>query len=188
MVELLSASIHEMYRGGFMKRYAGRPLLLIAVAFLVCAVYGNEGGLQPFTATVNATEVLTPTAQPGIFTVQIDGAGSGALFGDLTFSATETIDFVSKPGTAIVTDGEFTITAANGDQLYATYSGFGVPDPDNPGFVLGTATAELTGGTGRFACASGMVSFSLFIDPAALSEVITFDTEAHLVGGHCPGR
>jgi hypothetical protein len=164
-----------------MKRY--RSSLLVALC--VCIAYGNPGGLQPFRATIYASEVLIPTGQPGIFTVQIDGAGSGALFGNLEFSATETIDFVSNPGTAIVTGGEFVITAANGDKLFATYSGSGVPDPNNPGFVLGSATATLTGGTGRFTCASGIVQFSLLIDPVALTEVITFDGEADLVGRSC---
>jgi hypothetical protein len=168
-----------------MKQYvSGR--LFCAVLLLVCIAFGNQGGLQPFRATIYAREVLIPTNQPGIFRVEIDGNGSGALFGRLTFSATETIDFVSNPGTAIVTDGEFTITAANGDQLFATYSGSGVPDPNNAGFVLGTATATLTGGTGRFACASGTVPFSLFIDTAALTEVITFAGEADIVGAQLP--
>ena len=148
-----------------MKRcWSSRLVLALAVVFWVCVAHGNPGGLQPFRAKIYATEVLIPTDQAGIFSVQIDGVGSGALFGRLTFSATETIDFVSNPGTATVTDGEFIITAANGDQLFATYFGSGVPDPDNPGFFLGSATATLTGGTGRFACASGIVPFSLFID------------------------
>jgi hypothetical protein len=168
-----------------MKRHWSSPLLLALVVVLVCVVYGSPGGLQPFRATIHATEVLTPTDESGIFTVEINGAGSGAPFGQLTFSAAEIIDFVSNPGTAIVTDGEFIITATNGDQLFATYSGSGVPDPNSPGFVLGSATATLTGGTGRFACASGIVLFSLFIDPAALTELITFAGEADLVGRRC---
>ena len=166
-----------------MKRYSSNRLVLALVVVLcVCLAYGKPGGLQPFRATIEATEILIPTSQPGVFSVQIAGNGSGALFGRLTFSATETIDFVSNPGTATVTDGEFVITASNGDQLFATYFGSGIPDPANPGFFLGSATATLTGGTGRFACTSGIVPFSLFINAAALTEVITFDAEADLVG------
>jgi hypothetical protein len=170
----------------FLKRHgSSRLLIALAPLFLALAAYGNPGGRQPFRATIHAQEVLIPATEPGIFRVEIDGTGSGALFGRLTFSATETIDFVSDPGNAIVTEGEFTITAANGDQLFATYTGRGVPDPDNPGFFLGAATATLTGGTGRFSCASGTVPFSLLIDAAALTEVITFDGEADLVGRDC---
>src|SRR5829696_7755437 len=113
-----------------MKRYSSSRLVLaLAVVFWVCVAHGNPGGLQPFRAKIYATEVLIPTDQAGIFSVQIDGVGSGALFGRLTFSATETIDFVSNPGTATVTNGEFIITAANGNQLFATYFGSAVPNP-----------------------------------------------------------
>ena len=169
-----------------MKRHGTNRLVIAhAVLLLVCVAYGNPSGLQPFRATIDAQEVLIPTNQPGIFTVEIEGSGSGAHFGRLTFSATETIDFLSDPGTAIVTDGEFIITAANGDQVFATYVGSGVQDANNPDFVLGTATATLTGGTGQFSCASGVVPFSLLINVATLTEIITFSGQADLVGSSC---
>jgi hypothetical protein len=60
----------------------------------------------------------------------------------------------------------------------------GLPDPSRPGFVNGTALARLTGGTGRFRCASGFAPFTIDINAATLTEVITFDTRAHLF---CPG-
>ena len=61
-----------------------------------------------------------------------------------------------------------------------------MPDPDNPGFFIGQATATITSGTGRFEGASGTVPFSLYIDAAALTEAITFDGYATLVGGNSP--
>jgi hypothetical protein len=153
---------------------------------LVSVAQGEEEGLQPWRATIQASEVFIPTGQPGVFGVVITGTGRGNLFGNLTFSATETIDFVSSPGTAVVTDGEFVITASDGSQLFATYTGTGVPDPNNPGFFIGEATATITGGTGRFECASGTVPFSLYIDAANLTETITFDSDAALIGENCP--
>jgi len=83
-----------------------------------------------------------------------------------------------------VTDGQFTITAANGDTLTGIYDGVGLPDPARSGFVNGTALARLTGGTGRFRCASGFAPFTLDINAVTLTEVITFDTRAQLF---CPG-
>jgi hypothetical protein len=79
-----------------------------------------------------------------------------------------------------VTDGEFTITAADGNTLTGTYDGVGLPDPDRPDFVNGTALARLTGGTGRFRCASGFAPFTLDLHATALTEAITFDTCAQL--------
>ena len=142
----------------------------------------GEVALQPFRATIQASEVFSPTGQTGVFEVVIAGTGKGNLFGNLTFSATETIDFVSRPGIDTASDGAFVITASDGARLFATYTGTGVPDPDNPGVFLGESTATITGGTGRFAGASGTVPFSLSIDSATLTQTITFDSYAALIG------
>ena len=73
------------------------PAALPAVVMsLVPVARGEEGDLQPLRATIEASEVLVPTGQPGVFDVAITGTGQGTLFGNLTFSATETIDFVSN--------------------------------------------------------------------------------------------
>ena len=168
-----------------------RVLCRLAVVLFASGVRADEGGGQPLRATIDVGESLAPTSTPGVFTVTLGGSGYGAPFGALTFAATETIDFrqFSQPDLypeprAVVTDGRLTITAANGDQLTATYEGYGVPDPSRPGFFLGYATATLTGGTGRFQCASGTVPFTLDIDVAALTEVVTFDGTANL---YCEG-
>jgi hypothetical protein len=141
--------------------------------------------------TIDASEVLTPTTTPQVLTVTISGTGVGRHFGRLTFVATEIIDFrqfgdpaFPHPRT-LVTDGQFTITAADGDTLTGTYDGVGLLDPGRPGFVTGTALARLTGGTGRFRCASGFAPFTLDINAATLTEVITFDTSTKLL---CPGE
>jgi hypothetical protein len=49
--------------------------------------------------------------------------------------------------------GTRTFTAANGDELYATVAGTGAPI--GPGLIGFSATFTFTGGTGRFANASG---------------------------------
>jgi hypothetical protein len=167
------------------KRWMSRLLLPVVVLAFGPVARGEEGR-RPFRATIRATETLIPTDQPGVFNVVIAGKGRGNLFGKLTFAATETIDFVSRPGTAVVTDGKFVMTAADGSQLFATYTGTGVPDPDHPGFVLGRADATIAGGTGRFEGASGTIPFSLYIDTASLTEIITFDGHIGLPGEECP--
>ncbi|MFO0762468.1 MAG: hypothetical protein U0359_38875 [Byssovorax sp.] len=164
------------------------PVLCGLAALLsVSSAGADKGGAQPFGATIDVSEQFIPTDVPGVNNVVLDGAGLGAHLGQLTFAATELIDFrqffrpdLFPSPQAVVTDGEMTITAANGDQLTATYDGYGVPDPSRPGFFNGFATATLTGGTGRFRCASGTVPFTLDINAAALTEVITFDGSANL--------
>ena len=169
----------------------GSARLLCGLAVLLSAAVTNadEIGRQRLRATINVSEVFTPIT-PQVLIVTLSGTGKGRHFGRLTFEATERIDFRQFGDSAfpdartVVTDGEFTITAANGDTLTGTYDGVGLPDPARPGFVNGTALAWLTGGTGRFRCASGFAPFTLEINAATLTEVITFDTCAQLF---CPG-
>lgn len=157
----------------------------------VSGARAHESDRQRLRVTIDASEILTPTATPQVLTVTISGTGLGRHLGRLTFVATEIIDLrqfgdptFPRPRT-MVTDGQFTITSANGDTLTGTYDGVGLLDPGRPGFVNGTALAQLTGGTGRFRCASGFVPFTLDINVATLTEVITFDTNAKLI---CSGE
>jgi hypothetical protein len=172
------------------QNWAARLLGALAVLLSVAVASADKIGQQRLYATIDVSEVFTPTPTPHVLTVTLRGTGTGRHFGRLTFAATELIDFrqFEDPAfpapRAVVTDGAFIITAANGDTLTGTYDGVGLPDPDRPGFVNGTALARLTGGTGRFRCASGFAPFTLDINAATLTEVITFDTRAQLL---CPG-
>jgi hypothetical protein len=51
--------------------------------------------------------------------------------------------------------GTFTLVAANGDTIVGTATGGLSVDPNNPGFFDVTETFTITGGTGRFARATG---------------------------------
>lgn len=162
----------------------------LAIPLLVSMTSAHEVGRQHLRATIDAAESLTPTTTPQVVVVTIHGTGRGRHFGPLTFDATERLDFrqfgdpaFPEPRT-VVTDGTFTITTRSGSTLTGAYDGVGTPDPTRPGFVNGRALALLTGGTGRFRCASGFAPFTLDINPASLTEVITFDTTANLF---CPG-
>lgn len=170
--------------------WSPRLLCGLAVLLSVSVASADETGRQRLRATIDVSEVFTPTTTPQVLTVTLIGTGKGRHFSRLTFEATELIDFrqfgdpAFPNARAVVTDGQFTITAANGDTLTGTYDGVGLPAPDRPGSVNGTALARLTGGAGRFRCASGFAPFTLDINAATLTEVIMFDTSAHLF---CPG-
>jgi hypothetical protein len=172
------------------RHWSIRLLCGLTVLLSVAVASADECEQPRLRATIHASETLTETDTLQVFTVTISGTGEGQHFGRLTFEATELIDFRQFGDSAfphpraVVTDGEFTITAADGDTLTGTYDGVGLPDPDRPGFVNGTALARLTGGTGRFRCASGFAPFTLDINAEELTEVITFDTRANLF---CPG-
>jgi hypothetical protein len=130
-------------------------LLSVAVASVDASVPPRR------SATSDVRAIVTPTSTLGVLTVPLSGIGEGQHCSRLTCAATALIDFRQCGGPAfptaraVVTDSAFTITAANGDPLTGTYDGVGLPDPARPGFISGTALARLTGGTGRFHCASG---------------------------------
>lgn len=174
-----------------MKKYWVTHLLCGCAMLLFASGVGAHGsGRQRFRATIDASAAFTPTTTPQVVSGTLNGTGTGRYFGHLTFAATEILDFrqfgdpTFPHARTVVTDGQFTITAADGATLTGTYDGVGLLDPARPGFVNGTALARLTGGTGRFHCASGFAPFTLDINTATLTEMITFDTGANLL---CPG-
>ncbi len=75
---------------------------------------------------------------------QIDGTCKFRGLGRMTLSATQTV----TPGpNGLVIESTSTYTAANGDQLIATFTGIGIPDAT--GRVCFTGTNTFQGGTGR---------------------------------------
>ena len=74
--------------------------------------------------------------------------------------ASETVDFAALAGR----DGVFTLTAANGDTVHGTYSGSILP-----GLTGYLVSGPITGGTGRFAGATGTVVFRGTFDPTTFT-------------------
>ena len=58
--------------------------------------------------------------------------------------------------------GSYTFTAANGDQLFSTFIGLGVPAGGSMASI--TERLTITGGTGRFAGASGALVVQRTLD------------------------
>jgi hypothetical protein len=75
-----------------------------------------------------------------------------------------------------ITDGAFTIEAANGDIIQGTYTASAEMISEDQ--VLGTATLSIMGGTGRVACATGMINASFLEtldDPNYASAKVTWN-------------
>lgn len=75
--------------------------------------------------------------------------------------------------TGAIAGGRLVLTAANGDEVHATYSGLSGPIPEEIGQMIAVSgVIVITGGTGRFEGASGTaeltasVAFEGFDDPA----------------------
>jgi hypothetical protein len=120
-----------------------------------------QGGSDvPFKETYGATGTIAPSAEcpAGTVLVSLQGNGTATHVGRYTISNSHCLDLA----TGVFTNGAFVKTAANGDQLVGTYSGSGTTlvapaPPDLVGQFTVTGTLVFTGGTGRFASASGVL-------------------------------
>lgn len=101
----------------------------------------------PFKGTLEggyALEFAGPT-----LLVTGEGTGNATQLGRFTFEYDEVVDLATGEGS-----GTYELTAANGDTLRADWTGHGVPTED-PTVLLIIENATVSGGTGRFANASG---------------------------------
>ena len=113
-----------------------------------------QGAVQlPFrgTFTGESRGVLNcpPTCPPTIVRVTGTDTGEATHLGRFSAVYEDEADLATATGT-----GTFTLTAANGDKLFTTYVG-GQTEFVPPNLSTVTLVATITGGTGRFARASG---------------------------------
>lgn len=108
----------------------------------------NEAGV-PFKGSYTTSFVIVQGA-PNIIQ-NVSGTGIASHLGASTFEATAHVTVTRNPPFAVT--GTRTITAANGDQLFTTFTGTSTP------VVKGMNGADLhetiIGGTGRFSDATG---------------------------------
>lgn len=135
------------------------PLLALAAAGATApaAVAGPKNA--PFKAAVVTQETLRfdPAAcnAPPYLAGTTTGTGVASQMGAISFVASDCIS--TGATTFSFGNGQLTITAANGDELKATYSGTLTPLPNPVQLPLYTLSGHfnVTGGTGRFEAASG---------------------------------
>jgi hypothetical protein len=113
------------------------------------AVTEAKGGSElPFRGTLQSTErVVSQDATSAVR--HLDGTGNATHLGRFTLTADFTVQLATSNAT-----GTAIWTAANGDQIFANVGGHGefvFP------IVTITETHTITGGTGRFANASGTI-------------------------------
>jgi hypothetical protein len=124
----------------------------------------------PFRGSLTTTESIV-IAPPNLLA---DGTshGTGTHLGRYTATFTAVVDLATSTST-----GTFTFTAANGDQLSATFVG-SVVEEIAPNVTRVAEVATITGGTGRFAGASGaftIVRTITFDEAGGATAVGSFD-------------
>lgn len=102
-----------------------------------------------FTRETSGMVNCPPTCPPTIVRVTGKDTGEATLLGHFTAALEDEVDLATATAT-----GTSTLTAANGDELFTTTEGREtkfVP----PNVSTTTSVATITGGTGRFAAATG---------------------------------
>ena len=98
-----------------------------------------------------------------------EGTGNATLLGRFTLEVPHRVN--STTGTAV---GTFAFTAANGDMLTGDFTGVSTPTATPVVFDV-VETASITGGTGRFAGATGSFTVERSVDLGTLLTTGSFE-------------
>ena len=120
-------------------------LLSIVLASATFAAPASAGKQVPFKGRSSGVVTVTGFSYPFV-TTSVVGEGEATHLGRFTLTA-EAVVNVSLPGGPA--SGSWILTAANGDQLFVTFTAYGI-DPTN-----GYGDFTIVGGTGRFQGATG---------------------------------
>ena len=144
-----------------------RPFLALmaTTALLAGAAVSATAAETPFKGTVNAVETGTVVG-PTRFLVR-DGGGTATQLGRYTEHITMQINLPTRHSM-----GAATFTAANGDTLTATVEGQATPT--TPGMLSIVEVYSITGGTGRFAGATGTFTLASVANQATGASSGTF--------------
>jgi hypothetical protein len=149
-----------------MKRFSSTAsLALAAVAVLGLAGPAAAGDHVPFKGRFEGVLTERIPLTPTTFHDRFDLTGTATHLGHFALVEEVVVDFGTVPPTGV---GTSTFVAANGDTLVAETIGYS--SPVEPGVVLITEHAVITGGTGRFAGATGSFTAERLFD------LVTFET------------
>ena len=126
-----------------MKRYSSVASLALAVVVVLGLAGPVAAGEQvPFKGSFEGD--VTVTLAPPFLQVDVEAMGKATHLGQFTLD----IPHFVNPANGTAT-GSYEFTAANGDTVYAEFTGVAVLIA--PGILYIEETVTITGGTGRFA-------------------------------------
>jgi hypothetical protein len=145
----------------------------VAVALAVVGVLALAGpviaGEQvPFKGSFEGDVTVMPLAPP-FLQVDVEATGNATHLGQFTLDIPHKVNAATRTAA-----GYYEFTAANGDKVYAEFTGVATPTAI-PGVLYIEETATITGGTGRFAGATGSFSVERWYDMVALTTVGYFE-------------
>ena len=152
-----------------MKRYSSAAGLALAVV-VVLGLSGPAaaGEPVPFKGSLEGDVTVTPLTPPFV-AVDVEATGEATHLGNFTLDIPHVVNRATR--TAV---GSYEFTAANGDTLTADFTGKATPTAI-PGVLYIEETATITGGTGRFAGATGSFTSERLYDTITGTTIGSFD-------------
>ncbi|HJQ43901.1 MAG TPA: hypothetical protein VJ831_12505 [Jatrophihabitantaceae bacterium] len=152
-----------------------------AVGTLMALVVGVGAQAASAATSVPLKAFYSGTFTPTSTGFAVGGTGHATTLGNSSNQGTVVIQSQPNPScptTGFVVINDETLTAADGDQLTLSILDQPCPVTGEPGIYDGVSTYHVTGGTGRFAGASGQGWFDGrgdFTDPNHLTFTYTFN-------------
>lgn len=137
-------------------------LLALALTSTTLAASG-----VPFKGAMQAVEIYTVNFP--ILKVDASGSGNATHLGTFTVSYHDVVDLITLTG-----PDSLTFVAANGDSLFADGTGKATPT-ETPNVLRIVETFAITGGTGRFAGATGSFTITRLLNTVTGATSGTFD-------------
>jgi hypothetical protein len=142
--------------------------LQMSALFLAAALQGAVATEMPFKSSFEAVE--TAAVQFPTVTIAGIGAGNATQLGKFTMTYAAEVNLLTRVGI-----GSVEFIAANGDRLFADILGQSAPT-GTPNVISIVEILTITGGTGRFADATGSLL------SARLKDQVTGDTSGSFDG------
>jgi hypothetical protein len=152
-----------------MKRYSSATRIALAVvATLGLAGPALAGEHVPFKGSLGGVVTHTPVDDHTDF-VLVEATGTATQLGQFEVTVPHFVDTPTRTAA-----GYYEFTAANGDTLIAHFTGAASPTA-TPGVIYIVETANITGGTGRFAGATGSFVVERLFDRIAGTTIGSFE-------------
>lgn len=152
-----------------MKRYSSvAGLALAVVVVLEFAGPVAAGGQVPFKGSLDGVVSHTAVDAQTDY-VLVEAAGTATKLGRFEVTAPHFVNTTTRTAA-----GYYEFTAANGDKVYAEFTGKARPTA-TPGVIYIVETATITGGTGRFAGATGSFVVERLFDRIANTTIGSFE-------------
>ena len=141
-----------------MKRCSFAASLMLAVLGVLRLAHPAAAGEQvPFKGSFEGDVTVEPLTPPFV-EVDVDADGNATHLGRFELDIPHEVNRAN--GTAV---GSYEFTAANGDALFADFTGHSTPT-ETPGVLYIVEVATITGGTGRFEGATGSFTCERYFD------------------------